>query len=192
MQNTIILLSVAYLLGSVNFSILLFKLLGKDDPRNSFSGNPGATNVYRQAGLFWAVVVLLLDIGKAVAIAFAAIHFIETDFIPWAGFSLILGNRFPCFHGFKGGKGVANFLGFSAVLSLYPAILSGLAWLIVNCLSKKPFLASFSMVGILSAGTILRFQDSIPAATGTIITALLIVVNHRQNIVEFKHEKTGK
>ena len=192
MLNSLILLITAYLTGSINFPILLFKLLGKDDPRNSFSGNPGTTNVYRQAGLAWAVVVLSLDLGRAVAIAFAAVHFVDARFITWIGFTLILGNRFPCFHGFKGGKGVANFLGFSAVLSFYTAILSGIAWLVVNFLSKKPFLASFALVGILAAGTILLFQDSTVAIIGTVTTAIFIFWNHKKNLIEFKQEQAEK
>jgi acyl phosphate:glycerol-3-phosphate acyltransferase len=192
MTQTILLTIIAYLLGSINFSILLFKVLGKSDPRESYSGNPGATNVYRQAGLIWAIVVLLLDLGRSVAIAFAAITLLNLDFVPWIGLALILGNRFPCFHGFKGGKGVANFLGFSAVLSLSSAIFSAIAWLIVNFLTKKPFLASFAMIAVLAGGTIINFQTSAIPASGTIVTALLIFWSHRQNIVEFKQEKQVK
>ncbi len=191
-QTITILLLTAYLLGSINFSILLFGLLGKSDPRNSHSGNPGATNVYRQAGLFWAVVVLLLDIGRSVAVAFAAITFGEIDFVSWIGLALIIGNRFPCFHGFKGGKGVANFLGFSAVLSLYSAILSGIGWLAVNYLTKQPFLASFTMIGVLTAGTIVTLQMSPLAASGTIVTAVMIIWGHRRNITEFRREQIAK
>jgi len=59
-------------------------------------------------------------------------------------------------------------------------------------MSKKPFLASFAMVGILSAGTILRFRDSSLAVTGTIMTALFIILNHRKNIADFRKEKSAK
>ena len=107
----------AYLAGSVNFAILLFKALGKDDPRAGFSGNPGATNVYRQAGYFWAVLVLTLDMSRALGVAFIALHLVPLVLVPWAGLGLILGNRFPCLHGLRGGKGVANYLGFTMIIA---------------------------------------------------------------------------
>ncbi|HYA13651.1 MAG TPA: glycerol-3-phosphate acyltransferase, partial [Syntrophales bacterium] len=71
-----ILLLAAYIAGSVNFSILLFKMLGRDDPRYHFSGTAGTTNVYRQAGMLWAGVILLLDLARAVAVSWAALHFL--------------------------------------------------------------------------------------------------------------------
>ena len=180
----IIIAVIAYLAGSINFSILLFKLLGKDDPRKGFSGNPGTTNVYRQAGIVWAVVVLLLDVGRAVAVAFAAVSFLDETFITWVGLCLILGNRYPCFHGFKGGKGVANFLGFSAVLTFWAALVSGITWVAVNLITKKPFIASFAMVAVLGAGTILIFKENNTAITGTVLTASLIIISHKKNVIE--------
>lgn len=175
----------AYLIGSINFSILLFKVLGKGDPRSNFSGNPGTTNVYRQAGLFWAIIVLVLDMGRAIAVAYLALRFLKTDWITWAGLFLILGNRFPCFHGFKGGKGVANFLGFSLILTPWSALVSGISWVLVNYVLKTPFIASFAMVAILSIGTILRFEQSVVASSGTTMTALVIFISHYKNVVGY-------
>ena len=77
-----ILLAGAYLAGSVNFSILLFRILGREDPRRQFSGNAGVTNVYRQAGLLWAAVVLLLDIGRAFGVCWAALHMLALEVVP--------------------------------------------------------------------------------------------------------------
>jgi len=119
--NIILMLILAYIAGSINFAILLFKILGREDPRNKFSGNPGTSNVYRQAGMHWAAMVLILDMGRAVFIALISLNLLKTNYVPWIGFALILGNRFPCFHQFKGGKGVANFLGFAAVINPYTA-----------------------------------------------------------------------
>ena len=65
----LILFFLAYIAGSINFAILLFKVIKKDDPRTKFSGNAGTTNVYRIAGKFWAAAVFLLDIGRAVGVA---------------------------------------------------------------------------------------------------------------------------
>ena len=106
--------AAAYVAGSVNFSILVCRVTGRQDPRHYGSGNPGATNVYRQAGIGWAAAVLLLDMGRAVGVALAANTLLPFWQVPWVGLGLILGNRFPCFHAFRGGKGVANYLGFTA------------------------------------------------------------------------------
>ncbi len=185
MYFSILIILAAYTAGSINFSILLFKGLKKGDPRDKFSKNPGATNVYRQAGLFWAIIVLFLDMGRAMAIAGTALYFSDPRVVPWVGLGLIAGNRFPLFHGFKGGKGVANFLGFSLVLIPVWALCSGIAWIIVHRISKAPFLGSFTMVIILCTGTILRFKAFPYCAAGTIATGLLIIINHKSNIKEF-------
>jgi len=187
-----IFLAAAYTLGSVNVSILLFRLLGKEDPRTAFSGNAGATNVYRQAGLFWASAVLLLDMGRAMLIAGAALFILDAPYVTWAGLALVLGNRYPCFHGFKGGKGVANYLGFTLVLAPGAALASALAWAAVYQAFRKPFLSSFAMTLLLAIGTINRFlgTDAMSgggtglAVMGSALTAVLIFVNHKENIMQ--------
>lgn len=177
-----LLLAAAYIAGSVNFSILLFRLLGRDDPRRRFSGNAGATNVCRQAGLFWAGVVFLLDMGRALAISWGALHWLSAAVIPWMGLSFIVGVRYPCFHEFRGGKGVAGYLGFIALISPLTASLSALVWVIVYGMIRIPFVASFFMVAVLAAGTIITRESGALAAGGTIATALFILYNHRQNV----------
>ena len=129
---TLILLSlVVYLAASINFSILLFKMLGKGDPRDKFSGNAGTMNVNRQLGLIWALVVLLLDMGRAVAVAMVGTLFLPSMFVPVLGFFLVIGNQKPLFHRFRGGKGVASYLGFTAYISPVTAGISCLVWVIV-------------------------------------------------------------
>ncbi len=76
------LMPIAYLTGSINFSIILFKVTGRSDPRGQYSGNPGTTNVYRQAGLFWAILVLLLDFSRAVGVAWIAIYLLPLPLVP--------------------------------------------------------------------------------------------------------------
>ncbi len=89
------LLLFTYLAGSINFAIIVLRLLGKEDPRTKFSGNAGTTNVYRQAGWGWAAVVLLLDVGRAAALAALALALLPFAFVPWIGLALVAGNRFP-------------------------------------------------------------------------------------------------
>ena len=183
-------LSFTYVASSVNFSIGLFKLLGKDDPRTKFSGNAGATNVYRQAGLFWAAAVLMLDMGRAMLVCYLALTLLDPAYVTLPGLVLILGNRFPCFHGFKGGKGVANYLGFTLLLSPAAAVISALAWGGVFLLYRKPFLSSFAMVLVLGAGTIMVCRNSGLAVAIACLTVLLIFMNHKQNILEFLKTRT--
>jgi len=176
----------AYLAGSVNFAIIFFKLTGKEDPRLSFSGNAGTTNAYRQAGYFWATVILLLDIGRALGVAAVAVYFLEGKFLPWAGFFLVLGNSFPCFHGFRGGKGVANYLGFTALIAPWAALIAAAIWLIVYGIGQIPFVASFFMVFTLACGQAFTLHWNFSAVTGALATFLLILFNHRKNILNYR------
>ncbi|MGD0276739.1 MAG: glycerol-3-phosphate acyltransferase [Syntrophales bacterium] len=180
-----ILLPAAYIVGSINFSILVFGLLGKDDPRNRFSGNAGVMNVYRQAGLFVAGMVFLLDIGRALTISWAALHWLATNDVPWMGFVFIVGNRYPCFHHFRGGKGVAGYLGFTALISPLSAGISAVVWIGVYKIIRIPFIASFFMITVLAVGTIMACKYRISATMGVIATAIFIFHNHRQNISDF-------
>ncbi len=179
-----ILLPATYIVGSINFPIILFRLSGRHDPRSRFSGNAGVTNVYRQAGLSWAGIILLLDLGRAAALAWVALQLIPLHYVPWIGFMLILGNRFPCFHQFRGGKGVAGWLGFGAVFSPLSAILAALLWLVVYGITRIPFIASLCMVAVLTAGLIIACGYHWTPITGTTITALFICANHRSNMMK--------
>lgn len=181
--------SAAYLIGSINFSILLFKILKREDPRMQFSGNPGATNIYRQAGIGWAIIVFMLDTGRAVVISIASLYGLSPSEVPWVGLALILGNRYPVFHQFKGGKGVANYLGFTAAITPVGALIAALAWVIVYRIIHIPFIASFFMIFFLSGATIAKWPDAPIAILGAALTFFLIINNHRQNILEYRRKK---
>jgi glycerol-3-phosphate acyltransferase PlsY len=185
MGITFLIFLVAYLAGSINFAIIFFKLTGRGDPRLSFSGNAGTTNVYRQAGIVWAAVIFLLDIGRAIAVAFAAICFIKPSLLPWAGFFLVLGNSYPCFHGFRGGKGVANYLGFTLLIAPWAALASAIIWLIVYGIVRVPFIASFFMIFTLACGQSYVLQWQTGAVAGSVAAFLFIIFNHRKNIVDY-------
>ena len=184
METIIIIYLTAYLAGSINFAIVFFKLAGKADPRSSFSGNAGTTNVYRQAGYFWAMVILLLDVGRALGLAALAVHFLEGKYVPWAGFFLVLGNSFPCFHNFRGGKGVANFLGFTIFVEPSTAILAAIMWVVAFGVYRVTFIASFVMVLTLSLGLSFSNYWVFCAVSGAAATFCLILFNHRKNIIE--------
>lgn len=177
-------LVAAYLAGSVNFAILLFRVLGKADPRTLFSQNPGATNVYRQAGWAAALLVLVLDMGRAAAVAWLGQYLFSLAWAPWLGLALILGNHYPCFHGFRGGKGVANFLGFCAPLIPLGTVLAIGIYALVFGLRRIPFVASFAMVGVLAGFSLGRWGQWPAAALATLATVGLIVWFHRANMAE--------
>ncbi len=183
------LLLLTYLVGSINFAIILLRLLGKEDPRTQFSGNAGTTNVYRQAGRGWAAVVLILDAGRAVAFAALALGLLPFAFIPWIGFALVVGNRFPCFHGFRGGKGVAGYLGFTILISPWAVVCACLIWVVVHRIVRIPFIASFFMISILGVGMVAAGDGEMASIAGTLATVLLIVFNHRKNIVTLLAER---
>ena len=176
--------AMAYLLGSINFSIVFFRITGRGDPRTQYSGNPGATNVYRQAGAAAAALVLVLDMGRAAAVAALALYLLEPAGVAWTGLALVAGNRYPCFHQFRGGKGVANYLGFSAVIVPWGALASALAWAAGYFAFRVPFIASFCMVAVLGGGTLYKWMHTAPAVLGVLVTIAFIVFNHRSNIAE--------
>lgn len=178
----ILLLVTAYLAGSVNFSILVFKLTKKGDPRDAFSGNPGMTNVYRQSGFGLAAVVLLLDMGRSLTVALLAARLLSDGWVPWIGFALIAGNRYPCFHGFRGGKGVANYLGFTLYTAPYAVLWSAMAWLFCFACFRIPFIGSFAMVLILAGATMARCEYGFWCSAGVVFTVLFIILAHRQNM----------
>lgn len=179
----------AYLAGSVNFAILFFKIAGRADPRLSFSGNAGTTNVYRLAGMPWAALVFALDIGRAMAVAALAGYFLDGEWLIWAGFFLVLGNSFPCFHGFRGGKGVANYLGFTVLTVPVAALSAAWIWVLVYWIKRVPFIASFFMVAALSAGHAVSSGGNPLAMAGAVATFALIIFNHRKNIREHRWER---
>ncbi len=176
----------AYLIGSVNSAVVLFKLRGQTDPRSQYSRNAGATNVYRQAGWAWALAVLLGDIGKAALITVLAQHLLAWQEVPWIGLAMIIGNRFPCWHNFKGGKGVAHYIGFTAVIAPVAAVAGLAAWVAAFGLWRIPFIASIGMLTVLAAGMILSYPWDGGAVFGVLITIGFITFNHRANILELR------
>lgn len=172
----------AYLIGSINFAILFFRLLGKDDPRRHFSGNAGVSNVYRQAGLGAAGLVLVFDVGRAMGVALVARHFLPSAMVPWAGLGLIFGNHFSCFHGWPCGKGVANYLGFYALLLPLGTALALVVYVTLAGLTRISFLGSMGIVGVLSVFAVVHWSNEPFALAAIALTAVSLVLFHRKNI----------
>jgi glycerol-3-phosphate acyltransferase PlsY len=191
LKNVILLGAVTYLVASINFSIILFKVLGKGDPRDRFSGNAGATNVARQLGKILALLILLLDMGRAGAIAMIGLWLLPAEFVPGLGAILVFGNQKPVFHRFRGGKGVAAYLGFTLFISPFVAGISCLAWVLVYGLFRQPFIGSFFMIAILGLGTMNCFSWAWPAVIGAGATVALIFRAHKANLDRYR-KKLGE
>ena len=102
--------------------------------------------------------------------------------MPWVGLSLLLGNRFPCFHQFKGGKGVGSYIGFTAALSPLTAALSCLVWVGGYSVFRVPFMASLGMIFVLAAGSMIALSWDAKAVTGIGLSTALLFANHWPNI----------
>ncbi len=192
MPFSVFILLFSYFLGSINFTVIIFRLLGLDDPRKKFSGNPGTTNVYRIAGPFWAALVLILDIGRAGLVSILSLKFLPVPEVALAGFFLVLGNRYPFFHGFKGGKGVANYMGFVIFIIPLWGMMTTLLWPLIYKLVKITFIPSFVIISLLGFGLSFHFQFNPLFTATTAATVLLIFAGHRKNIRELlaKEKKT--
>ena len=186
---TIAVLVASYLVGSLNFAIIVSRIGGFPDPRTLHSGNAGASNVARVAGRPLAGLVLLLDMARAVSVQWVAARSCSPGWIPWAGLALILGNRFPLFHGFRGGKGVATYLGFVGAAQPWFALLACGAWLAGYLPTKIPALASMAMLGVLAWAALRSSPITIASVAGTILTAALIVAGHRSNWAAWRKQR---
>jgi acyl phosphate:glycerol-3-phosphate acyltransferase len=192
MKNLILLSVATYLAASINFPIILFKLLGKGDPRDHYSGNAGTTNVTRQLGLLWGLVVLLLDVIRAGATAYVGGRLLPPPLVPLLGFILVVGNKKPLFHRFRGGKGVAGYLGFTALIAPGLAGAACLAWVIGYALSRQPFIGSILMILVLGFGTIVHFSWAWPVVISAVLTMGLILQSHKSNVAGYGKKITKK
>ena len=206
--GTILIIAVGYLLGSVNSSIIISKLLYHDDIRRHGSGNAGTTNMLRTYGKFAALLTLLGDIAKTVlAILFAAILFgfnyvggISTGMglCYVAGLFTILGHIFPLYYGFKGGKGVLATATMALVLS--PVVFLILFTLFVAIVAVSRYVSLGSVTVAVLYPIVLRgifqvmFGDAIPGFTAlsSIIAAIVIVWCHRHNLERISNRTENK
>lgn len=127
---------LSYLLGSVPFGLVIARLMGLGDLRQIGSGNIGATNVLRTGSKPAALATLLLDSGKGAIAVVLARALIGDDAAQLAGFTAFLGHLFPVWLGFKGGKGVATYLGTLIALFFPVGLAACLTWLVVAGLTR--------------------------------------------------------
>ncbi len=179
---------VSYLFGSIPFGYLFTKILLKKDIRNVGSGNIGATNVLRTGNKSLGYLTLVLDIAKAV-VPVIYIKFNYPDLVYLSALCAFLGHLFPIWLKFKGGKGVATFVGILISINIYYAIVFGIVWILTFFISKYSSLSSlFASISIPIYLLIIN-QDNI---IFFIIMFVLIFYTHRGNIKRLINKEETK
>ena len=173
-------LVLAYLLGSIPFGLLFSRMGGLGDIRETGSGNIGATNVLRSGNKLLAALTLLADAAKGSAAIFIALEFAGFPTAYWAGLAALLGHIFPVWLGFKGGKGVAVFIGASIVLSPLPGLSMLSVWLLAALISRRSSLAA--LIATLSVPLYMAVLGEIYGAAVVGVQVGVIYWAHRENI----------
>ena len=192
-MGTIIAIAIiAYLIGSINFSIILSKKIAGFDVRQKGSGNAGTTNMLRSVGKKAAVITLICDILKGVVAILIAIilgNIVPTQnkalLVQVAGIFVILGHTFPIFFGFKGGKGVATSLGILLMSNWKIGLICLVFALVLMPLTKIVSLGSVAAAILFPVLTIFINTNYIVPGNYlvySIILAILVVFNHRENV----------
>jgi len=178
----------SYLLGSIPFGLILTKLFLKKDIRKIGSGNIGATNVLRSGNKLIAYLTLFFDILKAV-IPVVYIKLNYPDLIYISSLSVFLGHVFPIWLKFKGGKGVATYVGILFSINLILGFIFCISWLLVFLLSKYSSLSS--LLASLIVPIYLFFVNG-EQIIFFIILFVLIFYTHRENIKRLKNKEESK
>lgn len=184
----LLVLAGAYLLGSIPFAVVVSRAFGLSDPRRVGSGNPGATNVLRSGHRLAAALTLIGDSGKGAVAVVACSALLEPAHLPaswpaWAGAAAFLGHLFPVFLGFRGGKGVATFLGILLVLLPIVGLATCLLWAAVAAWLRYSSLAS--MISAAAAAlAVLGIPTPPGAAAAVVIMSLALIARHHRNIAQ--------
>ncbi len=179
-----------YLLGSIPFGLLLTRASGGPDVRSIGSGNIGATNVLRTGRKGLAAATLLCDIFKGTLAVLVAAHFAGHEAALAAGLGAFLGHLFPVWLKFKGGKGVATYIGLLIGLAWPGALIFIAMWLGVAWLSRYSSLAALVASALTPIG-LLGLGEPNAAALFFVLTILLWVM-HRANIARLLNGSEGK
>jgi|TARA_B100001093_G_scaffold506356_1_gene565129 acyl phosphate:glycerol-3-phosphate acyltransferase len=187
--ETIYISLYSYLLGSIPFGLILTKFFLKKDLRDIGSGNIGATNVLRTGNRFLGALTLILDIFKAY-IAVTITYKYYNDYIYLSALLCFLGHIFPVWLKFKGGKGVAVYLGILFALSIYFGIIFIICWMLILYLTKYSSVSSLTSAGIIFLYSI-YLKNSFESIFLFIIL-IIVIYTHRENIVRLKEKTENK
>jgi len=187
---------LSYLLGSLSFAVIVSKAMRLDDPRSYGSGNPGATNVLRSGNKVAAILTLLLDALKGVVAVLVAralaprLGYGEAT-IALAGVAAFLGHLYPVFFRFQGGKGVATAAGVLLALNGWLGLASLATWLVVAFATRYSSLAALVTAVLAPVYAWLLSGDSGVVALVAVMSVLLIW-RHRSNIAKLRNGTESK
>ena len=179
----------SYFLGSIPFGLIITKVFLNQDIRDVGSGNIGTTNVLRTGKKSLAIATLILDILKAyVSVTITLIYF--NNLIYFSALICFIGHIFPIWLKFRGGKGVAAYLGIILALSFKFGIIFTITWILILFLFKYSSLAS--MIGALIVFAYSIILNNTTLSIFLFITFIIILYTHRENIVRLKDSKETK
>ena len=183
--NYLFLISIVYFFGSIPFAYILPKIFGLGDIRNLGSGNVGATNVLRAGNKLLAIIVLAFDIIKGFVPLFVLKNYYPNELseiiILFIGSAAILGHIFPIWLKFKGGKGVATYIGFLFAINYIFGIIFIITWLLIAFLKKYSSLASITSLVLLPI-FVMFFSYEKHVIYLLILINLIIIFKHYSNI----------
>jgi glycerol-3-phosphate acyltransferase PlsY len=193
--NIALFITLAYLIGSFSTAIVTCKIMGFEDPRNTGSNNPGATNVLRHGGKKAAIITLIGDMLKGlIPVLLAQQLSSDSLVVALVGLFALLGHIFPVYYGFKGGKGVATYYGALLGFSWLSGLIALGIWLVLAALVKISSLSA--LVSIFSASFILWYYTaSVELTAALAVMSIFVFWRHKKNIVRlFQGEevKIGK
>ena len=180
---------ISYLMGSIPFGFILTKIFLKKDIREIGSGNIGATNVLRTGNKIIGYSTLFLDISKAI-IPVIYVKIFYYDFLYITALCSFLGHVFPIWLTFKGGKGVATYVGILFSINIYFGIIFIISWFITFFISK--FSSLSSLVGAASIPIYLLILTQFDQVIFFTIMFVLIFFTHRENIKRLKNKEETK
>ena len=180
---------VSYLFGSIPFGLLLTKIFLKKDIREIGSGNIGATNVLRSGNKILGYSTLVLDILKPV-LPILYVKFFMNDYLYISALSIFIGHVFPIWLKFKGGKGVASYLGILCCLDIFTALIFGVVWIFIFILFK--FSSLSSLLASLTIPIFQFFYNSNSDYYFYFMMFILIFFTHRENIKRLRNNTESK
>ena len=180
---------ISYLMGSIPFGFILTKIFLKKDIREIGSGNIGATNALRTGNKAIGYSTLILDILKAV-VPIIYIKIFYEDSLYLASLCAFLGHVFPIWLKFKGGKGVATYVGILFAINIYFGIIFTISWFVTFFISKYSSLSS--LVGAASIPIYLLILTQFDQVIFFTIMFVLIFFTHRENIKRLKNKEETK
>ena len=180
---------ISYLMGSIPFGLILIRILLKKDIREIGSGNIGATNALRTGNKLIGYSTLILDVLKAVIpVLYVKINFPDAVYI--SALFAFIGHVFPVWLKFKGGKGVATYVGILFSLNIIYGLVFGICWLIIFLISKYSSLAS--LIWSLSIPIYILILEGLENVFFYVIMFILIFFTHRENIKRLKNKEETK